>query len=491
MPSILATCDIDGMPNVSLISQVHYVDPGRVALSYQFFNKTRRNLLATRTASVAVVDPVTCAQYHLELDYEETQTQGPLFEAMKAKLAGFASHSGMEGVFRLLGVDVFRVRSIGAIDGPTLGALPGRQHLPAVRRTHARLSAAPDLETLLDSALEAMRGEFCIEHALVLMLDAQSGRLYTVASRGYPASGIGSKVALGEGVIGVAAREGVPIRIGHMTSAVGVIWALGADDQILTNHRSAGHLLARGADPDKLLAEIMGRQDGYCGGKSGPLYVSARASSAWCRPRPSSAANSPWRPALPSAAGWPAAPGSSPASSATALPARADSTSRLNLAAIWGLPVLYVCENNHWQAFVHRDVTMLVTRIAERAAGYGIEGAAVDGTDVVAVHEAARRAIARIGETGRPFLLETVSYRLRGHFEPGDMAYVDGAELASWQARDPVPVLRERLREAGSLSAADLAAMEARVARRIAASQAFAAASPFPAPEALTTEVYA
>ena len=98
-----------------MISHVQYVDPEHVALSYQFFNKTRRNLLATSRASVAVVDPDTNAQYRLTLDYVETQTSGPLFESMRAKLAGIASHSGMQGVFRLLGSDVFRVRAIEPI----------------------------------------------------------------------------------------------------------------------------------------------------------------------------------------------------------------------------------------------------------------------------------------------------------------------------------------------------------------------------------------
>ena len=90
VPAILATRDRAGVPNVSMISQVHYVDHDRVALSYQFFNKTRRNVLETRFASVIVVDPDTNAQYRLALDYEETRTSGPLFEAMRAKLAGIA-----------------------------------------------------------------------------------------------------------------------------------------------------------------------------------------------------------------------------------------------------------------------------------------------------------------------------------------------------------------------------------------------------------------
>ncbi|NNU81671.1 GAF domain-containing protein [Halovulum dunhuangense] len=218
VPAILATCDADGLPNVSLISQVHFVDAERVALSYQFFNKTRRNILATRAASVAVVDPVTCAQYRLDLDYEETLTHGPVFEAMKARLAGIASHSGMAGVFQLLGSDIFRVRTIETIDGPALGAPPPRQDLLALRRVADRLAGKDDLEHLLDAALEAIAGEFGIAHALILMCEPRADRLYTVASRGYAAPGIGSEVAFGDGVIGVAAREGVPIRISNMAA---------------------------------------------------------------------------------------------------------------------------------------------------------------------------------------------------------------------------------------------------------------------------------
>jgi len=123
VPAVLATVDPGGMPNVSYISQIHYVDPGRVALSYQFFNKTRRNILATRTAAVEVVDPLTTAFYQLDLDFETTESEGPLFESMKARLAGIASHTGMEGVFRLMGADIFRVRAIRQVLPP--GAAPG------------------------------------------------------------------------------------------------------------------------------------------------------------------------------------------------------------------------------------------------------------------------------------------------------------------------------------------------------------------------------
>ncbi|MFZ2101247.1 MAG: GAF domain-containing protein [Oricola sp.] len=234
VPSVMATADPDGVPNVSMISHVQYVDPEHVALSYQFFNKTRRNVLATRRASVGVVDPDTNAQYRLALDYVETQTAGPLFEIMRAKLAGIASHSGMRGIFRLLGSDIFRVRSIEQIPSQTIPQPVAGNLLSAARRTCEQMSACDDLGDLFDEVLAGMQQHLGIEHAMVMMIDETAGRLYTVASRGYPVSGIGSEVGLGEGVIGVAAVEGVPIRIGRMSSE----YSYGA--AVLGSARAAG-----------------------------------------------------------------------------------------------------------------------------------------------------------------------------------------------------------------------------------------------------------
>lgn len=216
--SMLATCDPDGTPNVSLISQVHYVDGEHVALSYQFFNKTRRNILDTRMASVQIFDPQTFEQHRLDLEYVETQTSGAIFESMKAKLAGIASHHGMADVFRLLGADIFRIRGIEAVPVPrrTISVAP-RPLLAATRGTCAALDACSDLDEMLDCVCTCLTRLFGIRHVMVLMVEEEGGRLYTVASKGYTRSGIGSEVSFGEGVIGVAARENTPIRIGHMT----------------------------------------------------------------------------------------------------------------------------------------------------------------------------------------------------------------------------------------------------------------------------------
>ena len=219
VPPILATRDAAGMPNISMISQVHYVDDQHVALSYQFFNKTRRNLLETRIASVEVADAVTNAQHRLKLEYLETQDTGPIFEEMRAKLAGIASHSGMAGVFRLRGADIFRVRGIEVVRSRLSDETQRPRDLLAIaRRSAAKLRTCRDLSALFVTTLDCLTQEFGIEHAKILLLDPQAERFYTLMSRGYAAPGIGSEILMGEGIVGVAARERVPIRINHMTA---------------------------------------------------------------------------------------------------------------------------------------------------------------------------------------------------------------------------------------------------------------------------------
>jgi adenylate cyclase len=220
IPSMMATCDGAGMPNVAYISQVYYVDERHVALSFQFFNKTRQNILANPHATVLVLHPRTAQFFRLHIRYLRTETEGALFEGMKAQLAGIASYSGMDGVFRLLGSDVYEVQQIEAVDGTPLPPPPPRSGmLAAARRNSERLSRCGSLDEALNATLAALTGHAGVEYAMVLMLDNASQRLYTVASCGYPTSGVGSEIGMGQGVIGVAARERTPVRIVHMTNA--------------------------------------------------------------------------------------------------------------------------------------------------------------------------------------------------------------------------------------------------------------------------------
>ena len=220
IPAITATCAADGTPNVAYISQVVYVDEGHVALSFQFFNKTRQNILANPCATVLVLDPVTARYYRLHLRYLRTETCGPLFERMRAQLAGIASHEGMADVFALKGSDLYAVEQVEALPGEGLPPAPPRTDLlGAVRLCSQRLARCSTLDELLQALLAGLHAHLGVQHAMVLMLDAQAGQLYTVASFGYARSGVGSEIRLGQGVIGVAAREGTPVRISHMTHA--------------------------------------------------------------------------------------------------------------------------------------------------------------------------------------------------------------------------------------------------------------------------------
>ena len=172
-------------------------------------------------------------------------------------------------------------------------------------------------------------------------------------------------------------------------------------------------------------------------------------------------------------------------------PAEFDVKHRFVASAVWQLPVLYVCENTQWQAYVLRRETMLVDRVAEWAGRYGMPSESVDGNDWEAVTRAARRAVDFVRGERRPFVLETYTYRLRGHFEPDTQEYVEPTELAAWRARDPLALLERRLVHEGALDREKLAAIQARAAARIAAAAEFALAAPYPSVESLTDGVYA
>lgn len=218
IPAIMATCSADGVPNVTYLSQCEFVDGKHVALSYQFFNTTRRNVLENPSACLIVTHPLTGERHRLTITYLRTETTGAVFERMRAKLAGIASHTGMSGVFRLLGSDIYAVEQIERIPGPaTPPPPPPRNLLAALRRCSEALAEATDLDSLLTLAMDSLETHLGIHHAMVLMLDETGTYLYTVATRGYAASGVGAEISVGSGVIGVAARENTPIRIGHMT----------------------------------------------------------------------------------------------------------------------------------------------------------------------------------------------------------------------------------------------------------------------------------
>jgi TPP-dependent pyruvate/acetoin dehydrogenase alpha subunit len=282
--------------------------------------------------------------------------------------------------------------------------------------------------------------------------------------------------------------------VGQEAAAVGVVRALQPRDRILTNHRSVGHLIARGADSGRLMAEAMGRVDGYCGGKAGSLHISARElgvvlTSTIVGGELSLAPGVALAQKLGGA-------GTEPGGITTVFFGDGAACEGIfheavNLAVTWELPLLFVCENNEWQAFVARKETMPVAHVADWVAGHGLEASVVDGNDVEAVFSAASELVAAIRVDGRPRFIELSTYRQRGHFEPDDQSYVDPAELAAWKARDPIARQTRRLLDDGVAGPGELATLHQRVAARIEDALGFAQGSPWPAASELTTHVYA
>ncbi len=233
IPGALATCAPDGTPNISYISQVQLVDGSHVALSCQFFNKTRQNLDQNPQASVQVYDPATFEAYVLQLRFVRAETAGPLFDSMSLRIQVIASHTGMAGVFRLLSADVCEVLSIekvaGFLEAPSGQvdvADPRRRtaldaplsELAGLQRVSERINRAPDLASLLRDALAALDEVFGFHHAMVLVPDDTGARLVTLASRGYGDECVGAEVRVGDGLIGTVAAQRRLIRLAGLGS---------------------------------------------------------------------------------------------------------------------------------------------------------------------------------------------------------------------------------------------------------------------------------
>ena len=222
IPSLVASADANGIPNITYVSQVYLIDDDHVALSQQFFNKTRRNLAENPNASAEVYDPVTFQAYRVRMRFLRSETSGPLFDTMKMRIQAIASHTGMEGVFRLIAADIFEVVRAEKVEGfltdapmpedETVSATGFRSEIRGLQFVSDRINRADDLETLLAATLDALDVYFGFTNTIVLLLDEPSQRLTTIACRGY-GGGVGAEVAVGDGLIGTVAREKRVLRI--------------------------------------------------------------------------------------------------------------------------------------------------------------------------------------------------------------------------------------------------------------------------------------
>jgi adenylate cyclase len=223
IPATLFTCSRDGTPNAAYLSHVDYVDSNHVALSFQFFNKSKANVSENPHAYVRVIDPDTSQGWALRLRYVRSETSGPVFERMALRIEAIASYSGLKGIFRLLAADVYEVLSIekaedegprpGVAQSETARSADSRFTVRALQDLASRIHRADSLETLLDSILEGIEESFGFNHSMILVPGAEEGVLVTIASRGYPESGVGAEVRIGEGIAGMVAEARKPIRI--------------------------------------------------------------------------------------------------------------------------------------------------------------------------------------------------------------------------------------------------------------------------------------
>ena len=221
IPSSLTTVDASGMPNITYISVVTRVDDEHVVLSRQFFKKTEDNAEVNPFAQVQVVEPETGRAFLLDLEYDRTETSGPVFETMKTKLDAVAAQEGMEQIFKLRGVDVCRVvaTEMVACDFPT-GKVRRDITIEKVQAISQDVAAQSDLDGIIQTALHGLHETLGYPHVFVMLVDEPGERLYTVASAGYPAPGTGSEVAIGEGIIGLAAQRKQTVRLTHLSREV-------------------------------------------------------------------------------------------------------------------------------------------------------------------------------------------------------------------------------------------------------------------------------
>jgi pyruvate dehydrogenase E1 component alpha subunit len=273
-------------------------------------------------------------------------------------------------------------------------------------------------------------------------------------------------------------RGFVHLYIGEEAVATGVTGALGADDAIVATYREHGHAIARGISMRAIMAEMMGRVEGCSGGRGGSMHLFDKAARFY-------GGNAIVGGGLPVAVGLALADKLTSRPNVTACffgegaVAEGEFHESMNLAAVWGLPVLFCCENNQYAMGTALSRSESETDLALKAAAYEMSAWPVDGMDVHAVEQAVRRAVEGIRAGGGPCFLELRTYRFRAHSLYDPERYREKAEVEQWKERDPITVLSDRLVDNGHFGDGDLEAIEAEVAIEIDDAVAFGQAGTF------------
>ena len=276
---------------------------------------------------------------------------------------------------------------------------------------------------------------------------------------------------------------------GQEACAVGMLFDLSKDDYMTSTHRPAGHCLAKGVSLDSMMAEMFAKSTGCCKGKGGAMHTGDMSVGA-----------------VPAIA---IVGGGIPVAVGIGLSCKMRKTDNvvvcffgdgasnegsfhesLNAAAIWNLPVIFACENNSYGASTHIRKVIKIENIAERAAAYGMPGEIVDGNDVLAVNEAAAKAISRARKGGGPTLLELKTYRIGGHSRNDACGYRDKEEEKVWFSKDPVKRLESYILTKEIAGKTDLERIGSKVDDELEKAVAYAQASPSPKPEDALKHVY-
>ena len=280
------------------------------------------------------------------------------------------------------------------------------------------------------------------------------------------------------------------LSIGQEASATGACFALRDDDAITSTHRGHGHCIAKGADLEQMMAELLAKETGYCRGRGGSMHIADVATG-------NLGANGIVAGGIPIAAG-------------AGLAYRLQGIDRVvlsffgdgatnegafheavNLASIWKLPVIFVCENNKYGMSFSTEKSIAVDTIAERSAAYGLPGVTVDGNDVEAVNEAVATAVTRARSGEGPTLVEALTYRWKGHSKSDKNLYRTREEISEWRDKDPILQFEGVVRERGLLSDEEIQAVRTEAMESIRNAVRTANAAPDADPSDLLDAVFA